>query len=381
MTHRPVLECQKAAFTLPDDFHYLNCAYMSPIPRRVQEAGIVGVRRKGMPADITPDDFFDDVDRVRRLFATIVHAPDAARIAIVPSVSYGLSTVARNTPLENGQNVVTVRHQFPSNTHPWRRICSESGARMVVVGPPTEVPDRTAAWTEAILAAIDQDTAAVAMDPVHWADGTPFDLVQIGERAREVGAAFIIDGTQSVGAVPFDVSELQPDALVCASYKWLMGPYSIGMAYFGPRYDNGVPIEESWMSRKDSRNFAALVDQDDVYRAGAARYDVGETSNFVLVPMLIAALEQVLEWGVDRIHDYCRDLSGQFFPGAGHLFALRLPAAVDPDRVKAHLQKRNVFVSVRGRAIRVSPYLYNDASDLEALHSALIESGATVEVL
>ncbi len=341
----------------------------------------MGIRRKGMPADITPNDFFDDVDRVRRLFATMVHAPDAGRVAIVPSVSYGLSTVARNTPLGRGQSVVTVRHQFPSNTHPWRRVCSESGARVVVVGPPTEGPDRTAAWTEAILSAIDQDTAVVAMDPVHWADGTPFDLVRIGERAREVGAAFVIDGTQSVGAVPFDVSELQPDALVCASYKWLMGPYSIGMAYFGPRYDNGVPIEESWMSRKDSRDFAALVDQDDVYRTGAARYDVGETSNFVLVPMLITALEQVLEWGVDRINDYCRDLSGQFFPGAGHLFGLRLPAAVDPDRVKAHLQKRNVFVSVRGRAIRVSPYLYNDASDLEALHSALIESGATVEVL
>lgn len=376
-----MLECQKSAFSLPDDFHYLNCAFMSPMPWRVQEAGVAGIRRKGMPADIIPDDFFDDVDEARRLFAAIVHAPDAGRVAIIPSVSYGLSTVARNTPVERGQSVVTVLHQFPSNTHPWRRACEEAGARMVVVGPPSDGPDRTSAWNEAILTAINQDTAVVALAQVHWADGTPFDLARIGERVREVGAAFIIDGTQSVGALPFDVSELQPDALVCAAYKWLMGPYSIGAAYFGPRYDGGIPIEESWMTREESRDFAALVDQGDAYRSGAARYDVGETANFILIPMLIAALEQVLEWGVDRIDAYCRALSGQFFPGAGHLFGLRLPTEADPDQVKAHLQKRNVFVSVRGRAIRVSPYLYNDAADLEALRDALLEAGATVEVL
>jgi len=205
--------------------------------------------------------------------------------------------------------------------------------------------------------------------------------VRIGERAREVGAAFVIDGTQSVGAVPFDVEELQPDALVCASYKWLMGPYSIGVAYFGARYDDGVPLEESWMAREGSRDFAGLVDQGDAYREGAARFDVGETSNFILVPMLVAALEQVREWGVGRIEEYCRNLSGQFFPGAGHLFGLRLPAEADPAGVRAQLQKRNVFVSVRGRAIRVSPYLYNDAADLEALRDSLHESGTTVEVL
>lgn len=351
------------------------------MPRRVQEAGMAGIRRKGMPADITSDDFFDDVDRVRQLFATIVHAPDAGRIAVIPSVSYGLATVARNTPLQGGQTVVTVHHQFPSNTHPWRRLCSESDARMVVVHPPTEGPERTSAWNEAILAAIDQDTAVVAMAPVHWADGTPFDLERIGERARGVGAAFIIDGTQSVGVKPFDIEKLQPDALVCAAYKWLMGPYSIGVAYFGTRYNDGVPIEESWMAREGSRDFAGLIDQGDAYRAGAARYDVGETSNFILIPMLTAALEQLLEWGVGRIDDYCRALSGRLFPGAGHLFGLRLPAEADPERVKAHLRRRNVFVSVRGRAIRVSPYVYNDPADLEALSNALQECGASAEVL
>ena len=372
------LQCQKAAFTLPEGTHYLNCAYMSPASRRVQEAGIAGVRRKGNPAAITADDFFEDVDEVRRLFAKLVHAPVAERVSVIPSVSYGISTVARNTRIERGQSVVSVLHQFPSNTHPWERLCADTGAEMKIVEPPTDGPDRAADWNEAILNAIDTDTGVVCLGAVHWADGTPFNLGPIGERAREVGATFVVDGTQSVGAVPFDFATIRPDALVCATYKWLMGPYSMALAYYGPCFDDGVPLEESWMSREGSRDFAGLVNPAVSYRPGGARFDVGETANFALVPMVIAALEQVLEWGVDRINAYCRDLSGQYFPGMGHLFSLRLPADVDPAAVKAHLQERGVAVSVRGHAIRVSPNVYNDAADMVALVHALEDCGAAV---
>jgi selenocysteine lyase/cysteine desulfurase len=160
-----------------------------------------------------------------------------------------------------------------------------------------------------------------------------------------------------------------------------MGPYSIGLAYFGSRYDDGIPLEENWMGREGSRDFAGLVNQGDEYRPGAARFDVGESANFILVPMLIAALEQVLEWGVERINAYCRELCDPVFPGAGHLFGLRLPQDVDPAEVRCELQRRNVFVSLRGRAIRVSPHLYNDAADMEALAGALRETGAAAHLM
>lgn len=370
------LPCQRDAFTLPDDLHYLNCAYMSPLSLRVQEAGIGGVRRKGNPATITADDFFDDVDKVRRLFARVVRAPSANRISVLPSVSYGMATVVRNTPIEPGQSVVTVRYQFPSNVHPWERMCAGSGARLRMVEPPSDGPRREVEWNEAILEAIGTNTAIVSLGLVHWTDGTRFDVERIARRARDVGAVVVIDGTQSIGAVPFDFEAVRPDALVCATYKWLMGPYSVALAYFGPRYDEGIPLEEGWMGRQGSHDFAGLVNPSTAYRSGGARYDVGETSNFALIPMVIAGLEQVLEWQVERIDEYCRQLSGGFYPGAGHLFGLQLPADVDPAAVKSHLQARNVFVSVRGRAIRVSPYLYNDSFDMEALVSALDECGA-----
>jgi len=223
------------------------------------------------------------------------------------------------------------------------------------------------------------------MGPIHWTDGTRFDLERMGERAREVGAALVVDGTQSVGAEPFDIERIQPDALVCAGYKWLTAPYSVGTAYYGPRYDAGMPLEETWIGRAGSDDFAGLVGQGDAYRGGAARYDVGETANFVLVPMLIAALQQLLEWGTLGIAEYIASLTRTLFadarlealgisaelPDTTHLFGLRLPSETDPKRVEAQLRELGVHVSVRGRLVRVSPHVYNDPEDAEALMAAL----------
>jgi selenocysteine lyase/cysteine desulfurase len=236
-----------------------------------------------------------------------------------------------------------------------------------------------------VASAIDADTALVATGCVHWADGTRFDVEAVGTRAREVGAALVVDGTQSIGADPFDVTRVQPDALVCAAYKWLGGPYSMGVAYYGARYDGGAPLEETWGGRRGSDDFAALVAPSAEYRPGAVRYDMGESAGFTLVPMLIAALEQLHEWGVPRIRAYVTELARSALAdprletlgvpadaaAASHIFGLRLPAAADPLRVQTSLAHAGVNVSVRGRVIRVSPHVYNDDADVEALLAGL----------
>jgi selenocysteine lyase/cysteine desulfurase len=379
-----MLTCQRDLFSLPADQHYLNCAYMGPLPRSAQEAGIVGVRRKADPATITPADFFTEADVVRERFARLVNAPDPQRVAIVPSVSYGLSTVARNTPLRRGQNVVVLHEQFPSNVYPWRRLARESGAELRTVAPP-DGGARGAGWNAHLLEAIDADTALVALPHVHWADGTRFDLERVGERARAVGAALVVDGTQSVGALPFDVERIRPDALVVAGYKWLLGPYGIGVAYYGARYDDGVPLEENWINRRGSEDFSGLVSYRDEYAPGALRYDVGGRANPILLPMLAAALRQLLEWTPAAIQSYCARLVASPLAQAGelgfvvedaawragHLFGLRAPAGVTPQRMQAALAEQRVHASVRGTALRVSPNVYNDERDLEALMAAL----------
>src|SRR5258706_5331656 len=102
------LSCQRAAFSLPRDIHYLNCAYLGPLPRAVQDAGAMAVARKANPTTISTADFFSDSDEARRLFARCINAHDASRIALVPAVSYGVATVVRNMPIAKGQNLVFV---------------------------------------------------------------------------------------------------------------------------------------------------------------------------------------------------------------------------------------------------------------------------------
>ena len=380
-----MLTCQKHLFSLPDGLHYLNCAYMSPTLRRVEAAGVEGLRRQVVPSQIGPQDFFEDSDRVRRCFAQVINAPDPRRIVIIPSVSYGVAIAARNTPFRRGQNIVVAHEQFPSNVYAWRSTCQREGLELRTIAPPEGDARRGEAWSARLLQAIDRRTALVALPHVHWTDGTRFDLDQIGQRARECGAALVVDGTQSVGALPFDVQRVQPDALICAGYKWLLGPYSIGLAYFGPRYDDGVPLEETWIGRLGSEDFRGLVNYQDQYQPAALRYDVGERSNFILLRMLRTALEQLLEWGVAEIQTYCRSLTSTLVADLGrlefsveaepwrgaHLLGLRAPPHTDAGGLSSALQQRNVIVSVRGSAIRVSPHVYNDQRDMDALLEVL----------
>jgi selenocysteine lyase/cysteine desulfurase len=358
---------------------------MAPLSTDVAEAGVAAIRAGQTPFRLGVDDFFAGCDVVRARFADLIGLSAPERVAVIPAVSYGTAIIARNTRLERHQNVVTLGAQFPSNVHVWRMLCERAGAQMRVVAPPVEGPGRAAAWNEAILDAIDGDTALVAIGSVHWEDGTRFELARIGERAREVGAAFVVDGTQSVGADPFDIQAVRPDALICAGYKWLTGPYSIGVAYIGERYEEGSPLEETWMSREGSDDFAGLAGVATGYRSGAARYDVGESANFILVPMLGAALEQLLGWGVADIAAYVRALRDELLAsprlealgvdarerGSAHLFGLRLPSGKNPEQVRADLAARSVHVSVRGRVVRVAPYVYNDSTDVDALVEGL----------
>ena len=195
----------------------------------------------------------------------------------------------------------------------------------------------------------------------------------------------VVDGTQSVGAMPFDVAAVRPDALVCASYKWLCGPYSLGLAYFGERFDGAEPLEETWLGRRGSEDFTRLVEYEDAYQPGAARFDMSERSSFALMPMLIAALEQVLAWDPAHVQAYCAELTRGLIAEAralgyavedeagrgAHLFGLRAPAGADPARLQAALRERRVIVSLRGDAVRVAPNVYNTEDDVAALADAL----------
>jgi selenocysteine lyase/cysteine desulfurase len=212
-----------------------------------------------------------------------------------------------------------------------------------------------------LLEAIDARTAVVVLSNVHWSDGTVFD-----------------------------VAAVQPDLLVCAGYKWLMGAYGLSIAYVGPRFDGGEPIETVWTSQVGSEEFSRLAEYRDALREDASRYDGGQRANLVHTSMLCAALDQLLAWGVANIQAYCHSVCAPVLARwedrladagivvedtlyrAQHLFGMRLERVQDPHAIALGLAAHGVSVSIRGNAVRVSPHVYNDAEDVDALIVALL---------
>ena len=209
---------QRELFEIAEGIAYLNCAYMSPQLRTVQEIGERAVARKSRPWEITPCHFFEGVEEARALFARLVGA-EADGVALTPSVSYGVAVAAANVDVSEGQEILILEDQFPSNVYQWRELAEHSGAKLVTVPRPTDYD-----WGSAILELLEDDVAVVAVPNCHCTDGSLVDLARIGERAREVGAALVVDGIQSLGAHPFDVGEVRPDFLLISPYKWLLGP-------------------------------------------------------------------------------------------------------------------------------------------------------------
>ncbi|WP_299454031.1 aminotransferase class V-fold PLP-dependent enzyme [uncultured Microscilla sp.] len=375
------LTCQKHLFSLPNEISYFNNAYMAPSLKVVSAAGIAGVEQKNRPYEVLPRHFFEDTDTLRAEYARLINVTDPQRIVVTPSVSYGIANAARNIDFEPGDEILLIDEQFPSNVYVWQRLAKEQELSIRVVAPPEASEQRGKTWNERILAAISPQTKVVAMAHVHWADGTLFDLEAIRRRTRETKSLLIIDGTQSVGALPFNVATIQPDALVCAGYKWLMGGYSLGLAYYGKYFDQGTPIEENWMNRHESENFAGLVNYQEKYQEGALRYEVGEHSNFILIPMLKAAIAQINEWGVANIQAYAKKLTQDLVVKlrahgcwiedenhrAAHIIGVHLPSGVDVTQVKDLLTSQKVYVSVRGNSIRISSHVYNNEEDIQKL--------------
>lgn len=380
------MNSQKELFSLKENTHYLNCAYKAPLLKSAEEACIKALIRERNPSDIKPDDFFDEAEQVRSYFGQLINA-HTSQIAIVPSVSYGMSSVMSNTKAKVGGNAITVKEEFPSGYYALEKWCKQHNNELSIVHPgDTNLIGES--WNANILNSIDEQTSVVLLSSVHWMNGIKFDLEAIGKKCKQVGAKFIVDGSQSVGAMEMDIDFYHIDALICAGYKWLFGPYSLSLVYLSEYYNEGYPIEETWMNRIQASTFSDLNNYKADYKPGAARYNVGQTSNLIAMPILLESLKQLNKWEPNHIQNYCAKLitplitylknlgveieGNDYF--CSHLFSLQLPSEVDTEILKENLFKNNVFVSVRGPYLRVSVNVFNDEKDISKLITVIAET-------
>ena len=377
-----MLECQRDKFALPREVAYLDAAYMSPIPLVASAAGQTGSATKAEPWKMTIASYYAEVEEARALAASLIGA-DADDIAIVAATSYGIAVAARNVPVAPGSAILLMENEHPSHRYVWHELAQARGAHIRVVERPEDGD-----WTAAILQVIskcDVRIAVVAGTMVHWFEGTRIDLEAVARASRSVGACLVVDGTQWVGALPFDVGTVRPDFLAFATYKFVLGPYRLAFLYADKRWHTeGKPIEHhSWNRVGGDKSDFYVVDVP-AFLPGARRFDMGERSDFAVLPVAVESLKLLKGWGIENSYARLRHLNDLVWQEAQDRGFVR---AVNPlraphisildlgDRVPANLggalKAANIYVTVRGSKIRISPHVYNDERDISTLFEFL----------
>jgi len=379
------IQSARNLFDIPAHITYLSHAAMAPHLRSVTEAG-----KRALESQITPwtraaSDWFAPAEELRTVVAQLLGA-SADSIALVPSASYGIATAAANLPITAGQTVALMDHEFPSQYYAWHELARKNNARVV-----TAKRSANESWTEALSRIIDRDTAIVAVTPCHWTDGARIDVEHIADRARSVGAALVVDGSQYFGAAPLNLERIQPDFLASVGYKWLLGVYGLSYLYAAPKWcARGTPIEHTWLARAAAEKFATVY--RDAFRPGARRFDMGEFPQFTLLPMALAGARQVGEWGIDVIASSLAALTNaaadqamaqgyEVYPRdqrVPHILGVRIPqsrrSASDNRsyaQLAAQLAAENIFVSTPGEAFRLAPHLYCSPADFDRFFTTL----------
>ena len=370
---------EREAFEVHEHVTYLNCASLAPRLKVVTAAGRAALDHMAKPWEVGSADWFSGMDQLRSSFGRLINAPGSS-IALVPAASYGIAVAALNLPVKAGDTIVVVEQEYPSNFYSWRRLARQRGAELRVA-----TASAGGTLTDAIVASIDRRTAVVATANCHWTDGSFIDLHRVSAAAKVHNAALVVDASQSLGAYPFDVAEIQPDFLVTVGYKWLLGPYALGYLYVAERWQSqGVPLEESWLHREGSESFAGLVEYTDDYKPGAARFSQGEAAQMYLYPLAQAALDQIQQWTPSSIQQQLGEWTSELAaraPSLGltcakspnrisHIVGLKAPNGL-PQNLVERLAERNVYVAARGSSIRVAPHLHSTAEDMDRLVAAL----------
>jgi selenocysteine lyase/cysteine desulfurase len=377
-----MLSSQRALFEMPRHICYLNSASYSPLPLRTQEAGRAGVGRKGTPWTLDVGFAHRQHERARTAAARLIHA-DAADIALIPSISYGVATAAKVLTIGRGTRVIVLEDDHSSPVLEWHTRADAQGFAVETVRRPDDGD-----WTSAILAAIERSGAPpvslASISSVHWSDGGLIDIEKVGAALRKQGAAFLVDATQSAGVLTMDVRRLDPDFVIFPTYKWLLGPYGRAFLYVAKRHQQGIPLEQTSGGRRDVRAENAVYFADLGYVADARRFDMGERDHFISLEMASIGMEMMAEWGADAIAQRLLMLTERIAEGmrgfgvsvpephvrAPHILSLSFGDGMPTGLVEG-LASEDIYVATRLGRMRVSPHVYNDEEDADRFVAAL----------
>ncbi len=360
-------------FPAAERYAYLNHAGLSPVATTVVDAVAAAMSAQAEHGLVHIEDWEAGVERTRVRCAELAGC-GADEITFVRNTSHGLSLVAAGIDWRPGDGVLCATgEEYPSNVYPWMKLASR-GVELQHV----ETPGGRLA-PEAFAAAATDRTRLLVVSSVQYASGLRADLAALGALCRERGWTFCVDGIQSLGLLPMDCKALGVHFMSADAHKWMLGPSGIGVLFV----DRDTPLDPvlvGWRSTKAALDFdhAVLDLRDD-----AARFEEGSLA-YPMIEGLGAAVDLLLEAGVDRIWDRVRSLNDHLVErlrAEGHEVApqgadrsgsvLFLPRSRPVTEAADRLKAADVVVSLRRGRLRASPHFYNTTADLDRLVDAL----------
>ena len=377
-----MLPSQRDLFEIPRQICYLNAASYSPLPLRTLEAGRAAVGRKGTPWTLEAGFANEQNERARAAAARLINA-DAADIALIPSVSYGVATAAKSHSIGLGTRVLVLEDDHSSPVLEWQVRTEAQGFTVETIKRPDDGD-----WTTAVLASIERlgapPVSLASISSVHWSDGGLIDVEKIGAALRKQDAAFLVDATQGAGVLAMDVKHLDPDFVIFPTYKWLLGPYGRAFLYVAKRHQGGVPLEQTSAGRRNIRAENAVYFTDLSYVGDARRFDMGERDYFISMEMASIGMEMLDEWGAPAVAQRLLMLTERISEGvrgigvsvpephlrAPHILSLTFKGGTPAGLIKG-LASEGVYVAPRLGRMRISPHVYNDEVDADRFVAAL----------
>lgn len=376
------IEHLRDEFEREADSVWLNTAHQGRLPKRAAAALSEAIEWKLHPRELAGAERFGEVPhRLRQSLARLICA-NADDVVLANSASYGLHLVANGLDLRRGDEIVVAANDFPSDVLPWLRL-QDDGVQVRMLEPDGEV--LSAGEVEA---ALTRRTRAVCLTWVHSFSGCVLDLDAVGAVCRERDAWFIVNGSQAVGARPIDVRATPIDALVSAGFKWLCGPYGTGLCWLRPElFDALRPTKLYWLSALTADDLASdSLDLRAITPRRSGRHDIFGTANFFNSVPLAAAIELLLDHGIERIHEDVDDLVVRILDGVDRsrfrlvsseedrsTLVLLEPVHESSEGVLRRLSAARISVAHRRGRIRISPHVYNTDADvdraLDVLHS------------
>jgi cysteine desulfurase/selenocysteine lyase len=357
---------------------WLNTAHQGALPVTAATEAYEAVAWKMTPSALTQARFDEVPARLREALGNLVGVP-ADDIVLANSASYGLHLVANAYPWREGDEVVVMAGDFPSDILPWLLLEQRHGVKVVRLRPRASVVS-----ADELEAAISPRTQMFCTTWVHSFSGYAVDLDQLGAICRSRGVTFMVNASQALGSRPIDLRGSPVDALTCVGFKWLCGPYGTGFCWIRPELrDRLKPQKAYWLAMQTAEDLAnEVVDVELRDGLGARAFDVFGTANFFNFKPWAAAVEHLLEIGLARIaaHNdslvshFIESLDSQFYellsPSKHGAQRSTLVLFTHRDRmrnseIRASLAQAGVDVAFRGGALRISPHLYNGRDDID----------------